>query len=168
MKDLELVPVITEKFVKEADEQARKAAGMEETIINRLEYIMQFAFNLFNQNKAYWYFHDAAEGEVGSLWKSYNKDQITMVVCDCDSLLFTDKDDVDGDLCHDGVQTRWLFEHFEKEFVDGKLRYEQKELERKSRQKELSAKKKKKDQLLIEQVKKKLSTEELAAIKRSL
>jgi hypothetical protein len=168
MNEPKVVEPITKGFALDAQEQAKKAGKMEEQIVNRLDYIMQFAFKLFNQKKAYWYFHDAAEGEVGSLWNSYDKNETTMVVCDCDALKFTDKNDLDGDLCHDGVQTRWLFESFEQEFIDGKLRYEQKELDRKSMQKELSAKKKQEDALLIEQAKKKLSPKELAAIKRSL
>ena len=168
MTEPKIVSPVTKGFLLDAEELATKAGKMEEQIVNRLEYIMQLSFQLFGQKKAYWYFHNAEEGEVGDFWRSYDKDQITMVVCDCNnSMLIIDKTGSDWGIA-DSVPTRWLFEDFEQELINGKKKYEDSLLNKKAKKEELDLQKKKEDALLIEQAKKKLSPKELAAIKRSL
>ena len=164
---------ITQKFIDEWREAYRRSAKMEDTITERIDYILRTIFETFGAKLDYWYFDGAAEGEVGDLARWMDDDEISgiyteaikeikspMVIID----KFGDEWEYQGE-----IPTRWLFDaEFAIELHNGKLQHELKEKERKEKQKERSAAKKKRDELLVEEAKKKLSKEELAAIRRSV
>ncbi len=161
------------KIFSDWEASITQTGRLENIIIERITYIIHTLFEKFDMKLDTWYFDDAGESQVGNLADHYGKYEIDSIAIELNkNFKYKDISIIDrfGEEWSWGnsIPIRWLFEDFEKEIIDGKVKYIEKEAARKSRQKELSANKKKKDQLLIEQAKKKLSTEELAAIKRSL
>lgn len=163
---------ITQKLIHDWKVASSEASSMEEEIIERIDHIVRAWFKAFNNELNYWYFDGAAEGEVGDLSKYMGADTIWCIwtelkkECPHDMAII----DKNGDVYvwESSIPTRWLFEDFEDEIINGKKLYEQKELERKAKIKTLSTQKKIEDRLLVEEAKKKLSKKELAALKRSL
>jgi len=166
---------ITQGLITDWEITTKKASAYEAVIIARLDYIIRTVFKTFERKLETWYFSDAGEGGMGNF--TYDVPEIYMVMETArnrqggydnnEDMFIIDKDG--GEYGFDGsVPTRWLFEDFEKELVDGKKKFEEKEIERKLKQKELSTAKKQEDKALIEAAKKKLSKKELAAIRRSL
>lgn len=166
--------VVTKELVKQWKTVSLQAGALEDKIVDRIDYIIKTIFKTFDQKLEYWYFYGAGEGEVGRLRidgdsfsvitelarnrnGDYNSQQMVILLKDGSEWGF------DGE-----YPTRWLFEEFEKELTDGKKKFEEQEIARKLKQKELSVAKNQKDQSLIESAKKKLSKKELAAILRSL
>jgi hypothetical protein len=160
---------ITHELVEEAQEAAFRASAFEQTIIDRISYIMASVFKLFGKNGAYWWFSGADEGEVGSFWKNYDPEQVS-VITECTSgeeMIILLKDGSEWGLV-DGFPTRWLFEDFETEIQDGKQKYKEKEIRRKAEMKKLSEQQKVEHEALIQSAKSKLSKKELNAIKKYL
>src|SRR5512135_1329026 len=168
---MKITPVkpITPELVAEAEELATRLGKMEEKITDRIHYIMLSIFKLFSKKDAYWYFYGAGEGEVGPFWAHYDKDQIGVVIDNCPGetmvILLKNGDEWGFE---DSIPTRWLFEDFEEELIQGKKKFEEREIARKAAQKELAVNKKLEDKKLIEGAKKKLSKKELEALRRSL
>lgn len=160
------VKPISPKAVAEAKELVAKVGKIEQEIINRIDYIMSFAFYLFNKKDCCWYFYGAEEGEVGNLWRGYQDETIdTAVECSGEMVILL-KDGSEWGLT-DSIPTRWLYEPFEDEMTKGKEAYEEK-IERKKRAaKAQKLKKQKADKDLAEKAKAKLSKEELAALMRT-
>lgn len=159
---------ISSEIVTQAKDLAAQAGKLEEIIINRIGYIIDTIFKTFKQKYDCWYFYGAGEGEVGDLWRHYCNNHIDIIIVGCSSeMVIIDKNGDEWGF-EDSIPTRWLFEDFEQELIDGKKKFEDKEAERKKKQKELSAAKKQEDKDLVEAAKKKLSKKELAAIRRSL
>jgi hypothetical protein len=169
MYKVEPVDKITPELVAEAEELATKAGRLEEKIVDRLHYIVTSIFKLFNKKDAYWYFYGAAEGEVGDLWSHYDIDSISIVADNCpdDSMVILLKDGSEWGL-DDGIPTRWLFEDFEQEVVNGKTLYEAKLKQHKANEKEKRFLQKEEDKKLVEIAKAKLTKKELAAIRKAL
>ena len=160
---------LSHELVAEAEEVSRRAENLEQSIIDRISYIMASVFKLFGKSKAYWWFNGASEGEVGSFWKNYDKEQIS-VITECPSgeeMIILLKDGSEWGLV-DGFPTRWLFEDFETEIKEGKQKYKEKEIIRKTELKKLSDRKKLEVEALIESAKSKLSKKELDAVKKFL
>ncbi len=164
---------ITQKFVDEWYGVSTRAAKMEDEITERIDYILRTIFETFDGKLNYWYFDGAGEGEVGDLARWMNDEEISGIYTEaaknCKSPMviidrFGDEWEYQGEF-----PTRWLFDsEFAIELHNGKLQYELKEKERKEKQKARSEAKKKQDARLVEEAKKKLSKEELAAIRRSV
>lgn len=153
-----------------ANEQASR---LEDIITSRITYIVHTLFNQFNMKLDTWYFSDAGEGQVGSLSDHCRGDEIDSIEVELNrDFVYLDINIIDrfGNewMWENMIPRRWLFEDFEKEIADGKIKYLEKEVARKAKQKELSKKKKAEDALLIEKAKQKLSAKELAALKRNL
>lgn len=163
---------VTPEFVKEGRALAAKAGAFEDQIVNRIGYIMECIFELFDKKNAYWYFRGADEGEVGDLWAHYQEhcsSSIDLIVDNCpgpEMVLILETGEDWG--FSDSIPSRWLFEDFEQELINGKKKFEDRKIERKAKKKATTAALKKEDQELIEEAKKKLSEKELAALKRSL
>lgn len=166
--------VITKQLVEQWKTVSQQAGVFEDQIVNRIDYIVKTIFKTFDQKLEYWYFYGAGEGEVGTL--RINDDYFSVITelgrnrnrdYDSQQMVILLKDGSEWGF--DGsYPTRWLFEDFEKELIDGKKKFEEKEIARKLKQKEISAAKEQEDESLIEAAKKKLSKKELAAIRRSL
>ena len=101
-------------------------------IIDRIDYVLKVWFNAFGGTLESWYFEDAEENSMGDMYLDENfvygiyinsyKGNI-----DFDDMVIIDKNGKqyswEGE-----VPIRWLFEEtFEKEIVEGKKRYEEKE-----------------------------------------
>lgn len=159
---------IEREFVIKAKGLADAAADAEESIIKRITYIVSTMVNTWEQELDTWYFDDAAEGEVGNLWSNYNETQITPLIFvkhsrAATSMIFFDKLGGEWDL-KDSFPSRWLFEDFEQELLDGKKKWENLEQERQEKIAALSKEKKS----LVEKAKKKLTKEELNALRSVL
>jgi hypothetical protein len=169
---MKIIPIkpITPELVKEAEDLASKAGRLEERIIERIHYIMVSIFKTFNKKEAYWYFYGAEEGDVGDLWKHYNKDDINVVVINAvggDKMIILLKDGSEWGF-EDSIPTRWLFEDFEEELSEGKKKFKEKEESRKLAEQEKRRQKKDTDVAIAKVAKAKLSKKELAALKRTL
>jgi len=165
---------IKQNTVKEWKRIRSEAGALEEDIEQRITYIIRFWFEAFGSKLDTWYFDEAGEGEVGDLSRHMNDDEIDSIYVEMKSHSNQIGDEYIIDkFGHEygwesSIPTRWLFENFEQEIIDGKKLYEEKEAARKLKQKEKSAQKKLKDKNLAEVAKSKLSKEELAALRREL
>jgi len=145
---------------------------LEEPIIERIDYILNYWFSAFDGKLDYWYFPDAGEGEVGDLYSNMTLDTINkFVVClekqpSDYEMCIIDQDGDEYTWCNE-IPTRWLFEDFESEIVEGKMKAIKAEEDNKAKRKALLENKKLKDKKLLTEVFTKLSKEELAAIKRN-
>jgi len=167
---------ITQKLIDNWQLAATEAGKMEGQIINRIDYIVRTIFQTFNHKLDCWYFYGAGEGDVGDLLRHYDSDEINIITelarnkgggYDSIEMVILDKEGNEWGF-DSSIPTRWLFENFEQELIDGKRLFEDQQIERKKNQKELSAKKKLEDQALATAAKAKLSKKELAALRRSL
>lgn len=163
---------ITKEHYDKWEDAISVAFQHEQVILNRITYILEVWFAAFGAKLENWYFDNAGEGEVGNLCDNVNPDSIVNIYSECKP--FPRKEMVILDKWGDEwgweseIPLRWLFEDFEDEVNNGKKLFDEKELARKSKKKELSLAKKMKDEELIEKAKMKLSPEELAAIRRGL
>lgn len=175
-KEINKIDKIEFSTINEYNRLNQEIGKYEGQIIDRIDYILYFMFNLFGNNLETWYFDGAGEGQMGNLSDNMNNHSIN-IITECDrrrysdviykDIVIIDKDNkewsYEGDL-----PKRWLFEDFEAELVEGKRKYEEVEAARKIKEKETRKAKKEKDQKLAEAAKSKLSKEELAALKRTI
>jgi len=145
---------------------------MEEEVIDRISYVVQKICDVFEAELNTWFFDDAEEGEVGSVKNHINSTEVYDYVIDIDNqnnihFIILDKDGKKLDIS-DQFPRRWLHEDFEKELIEGKSSFLKTEQERKEKQKLSREIKKANDLKMLEKAKKKLSKEELAALKRAL
>jgi hypothetical protein len=167
--------VLEKDFFGRALEAQNTVAMYEDKIVNRITYILHKFFAIWDLKLDTWYFDDAEEGEVGNLWRNMDSQTIGRLVVDLTKEsqrkwadpIFVDKYGVEYEWCNE-IPTRWLFEDFEKEVIEGKKKFEEQEAVRKAKQKARSQKQKEEDAKLLEVVKQKLSPKELAALRRSL
>ncbi len=165
------IHAITPKLVMDWEQATKKASALEEEIINRIDYILHFWFAAFGAKLEYWYFDGADEGEIGPI--KMNIDTIWNFYVEAknfpdDDMRFIDKDG-DEYSWQSEIPTRWLYDDsFEEEITKGKAEYERRETERLAKKKQKAADKKLQDSKLVEDAKKKLSKEELAALRRTL
>lgn len=151
---------------------AANVGRLEDDITSRITYIITKWFEIFGAKLNTWYFDGAEENEVGDLSRYMNDNNIWNIYVDSEN--FPDNelyiiDRFGKEYCWQSeIPTRWLFSDFEKEIIEGKKLYEEKEEARKLKRKETTIARKQKDAKLFENAKKKLSKEELAAIRRSL
>jgi len=164
---------ITKEYFEQAEKVIAFANKFTGKIEDRLDYIIHKFFEIYDCKVNTWYFEDVEESEVGNLWDHMDQDYITSIWIDINerskkynNYAFIDKFG-EVDEWANSIPTRWLFEDFEQEVIDGKKKFEEKELAKKARQKELSEQKKNKNAELVEKAKQKLSKEELQALKRS-
>lgn len=167
---------IDKEFVERARSMAREASIMEDVIADRIDYIIREMCKTFNTKLLYWYFPDAAEGEVGNLWEHFSNEQISVITQflgdkskNGSSRTMSIIDKFDNELFFDFdsfIPTRWLFEEFENELIEGKKKFEEKEALCKLEQNKKKSLKKIEEEKLIESVKRKLSKEELKVIKK--
>ena len=169
MYKIESVKPINQEMVKEAEELAAKAGKLEEKIVNRIHYIMTSIFKLFNKKTAYWYFYGAGEGEVGDLWSHFDKDSISIVIDNCpgESMVILLKDGSEWGF-DDSIPTRWLYEDFEEELVEGKKKFIEKTSDLEAARIDKALQEKEEAKKLAVRAKAKLTKAELAALKKSL
>lgn len=160
--------IITKEFVNETLLLNNQLESKKEIIFNRIEYILKFIFKAFGGELDYWYFDGAEEGEVGDLFKNYNPNTIYVIAEGSYNYSviidkFNNEWDFDGE-----IPTRWLFEDFEDEVLDGLKEYKKRQEEKKQKAQTKKAKEKANLEKLVLEAKKKLSKEELLALKKSL
>ena len=156
---------------KEIKKQTDKIEG---EIIERLDYIIRFLHKTFGVKLGTWYFYGAGEGRMGEL--CYEDDAIN-VVTELDRSSdgeYHSKEmciiDDNGDewMFDSYIPTRWLFEAFEQEIIDGKVKYEVVKKAKQEKEKAKRLQKKEEAKKLAESAKQKLTKAELAAIRKSL
>lgn len=164
-------PAITPELVMKWENAVKQASKLEDEITDRIDYILHFWFSTFGAKLEWWYFDGAEEGEVGDI--KINMDTIWNFYVEVKN--YPDNDmsiiDKDGDVYswQSEIPTRWLYDdNFEEEIVEGKAEFERREAERLAKKKQRTAEKKAQDSKLAEAAKKKLSKEELAALRRTL
>jgi hypothetical protein len=155
---------IKHDLVKSWQKASSEADFLEGAIVERMDYIIHTIFDTFGSRLGSWYFSDAQEGQMGHLtydepdlfmqwWQPEIKEDMFIIDKNGEEYMFDQS-----------IPTRWLFEDFENELIDGKKKYEEKEsailVERLSKK---EARKK-----LIASAKKKLTKAELAALKQTL
>lgn len=163
---------ITPQLVSEWEVARSKASELENQITERIDYILNVWFKTFGGSLKYWYFDGAGENEVGDLAKYMGDESIYGLFIECNpnsknEMVIINKDGSEWGW-ESEIPTRWLFEDFENEIINGKKLYEERAANRKAKKKELTLAKKQEDATLIEEAKKKLSKKELAALRRSL
>lgn len=163
---------ITPNLIVNWQEAHAKASKFEDQIIDRIDYILNTWFEVFGSKLDYWYFDGADEGEVGNLSRYFDNNSISgfyVEVNKCpNEMIIIDKDGHEWGW-ESEIPTRWLFEDgVKEEIVNGKAEYERRERERKEKKKQSAANRKAKDEQLAAEAMKKLSKEELAALKRAL
>jgi hypothetical protein len=152
------------------------AKSSEESIVERITYIVTSIVESWDQKLDTWYFDGAAEGEVGDLWSNFNDNEITPLIfivpkrtsvgtarfhdTQSTSMVIFDKKGAEWDLKH-SFPSRWLFQDFAQELVDGKNKWEILDQEKRERLNALSKEKK----ALVEKAKKKLTKDELNALR---
>lgn len=145
---------------------------MEEEVLDRISDVIQKICDVFEVKLNTWFFDDAEEGDIGSVKNNINSTEVgDYVICLYEQnnvdFVILDKDGKERDLS-DQFPRRWLHEDFEEELIEGKRLFLKKERERKEKQKLSREIKKANDLKMLEKAKKKLSKEELAALKRNL
>lgn len=145
---------------------------MEEEVLDRISHVIQKICDVFEVKLNTWFFDDAEEGDIGSVKNNINSTEVgDYVICLYEQnnvdFVILDKDGKERDLS-DQFPRRWLHEDFEEELIEGKKLFLKKERERKEKQKLSREIKKANDLKTLEKAKKKLSKEELAALKRVL
>lgn len=129
---------ISNKILKEWENARSIADVFEQEIIDRIDYIINEILKTFDQKLDTWYFHDAGEGSLGDLSPNLDEKNVSFVYeiardSDSEEMVILLKNGFEYSL-HDGeFPTRWLFEDFEEELIQGKKDYEEKEEEKKRR-----------------------------------
>lgn len=150
-------------MVADWKENRKRADVLEVQISDRMNYIITTVCKTFNVDLETWYFSDAQEGEMGhlywdepelfSVWDVKEKKDMTILTRDGEEYYFDNS-----------IPTRWLFENFEEELENGKRLYEEREEEKLKKRLEATEYTKK----LADSAKKKLTKEELRALKKLL
>lgn len=168
-------PILPE-FVAHAEAIAHQARSLEELIINRINYIVETLFKTFGVNLDFWYFCGAGEGEVGDLWRNYDKENGINIETGLSrntsytEIIIIDKNGDEWEF-DSYIPIRWLFENFEQELIDGKKKYEEAQEAKKAAEhikREAKKEKDKQTKALAAQAKKKLTKKELIALKQIL
>lgn len=164
---------ISASLVSEWEKASNEAGKLEDKIVSRIDYIVKLIFKTFNQKLETWYFYGAEEGEMGDLSRAIDSDRVSFIFdlkrhtsfYDANILL---KDGSEYNFEEGEFPTRWLYEEFETELIDGKKQYDLAQEVIKSKVKEKALQKKIKMAALTKSLKSKLTKEELALIKNRL
>ena len=163
MNKVDKTKPIAHGTVADWKETRKRADILEEQIVDRMGYIIQTIAKTFNAQFETWYFSDAQEGQMGSLtwdepelfsvWDIRNRKEMAIITESGEEYRFDNS-----------IPTRWLFENFEQELEEGKRRFDEREEE--TLKKRLAATDY--TNKLAENAKKKLTKEELRALKKVL
>jgi hypothetical protein len=155
---------INKELLANADKLKTELFVLENKITDRIDYIVRYCFGKIDT----WYFDDAQPGSIGDLWENIKYNEIEGIIISRGErfpertekdLIIIDSNGGEINL-YDSFPKRWLFEDFEKEVDEGKIKYEKKQLEKKNKRNE----KKDKTKSLAKSAAEKLSKDELAAI----
>lgn len=156
-----------------------EASSYDALIEDRISFILDTVFLLFGEKKSGWYFPDAEENEVGDFEKANGDPEwIDVVAYGC--LENGQVKLADGKYFNpsERIPYRWLFESFEDELKEAKLRYEEEVLAKKRKSQEKKANKKTRDaeqaklrehqKEIMKVVENKLTPEELAVLRMKI
>jgi hypothetical protein len=146
-------------------------AILAEVISKRMTYIIEFCLKTCNGKLDWWDWRnkEGEENVTGDFIHSYDPNTLNVVINWKyeNKMVFIDKNDEEQDLEWGEFPTRWLYEDFEDEFVNGiKLRQEKVREQAKKDTAKQQKKKQEKD-ALIAAAKAKLTPEELKALKNA-
>jgi len=161
---------ITKDFYNETLDKEKELYKNVEVLEKRLDYILTTFFHQWDINLNTWYFEDAKEGEVGNILQNMNSDSVYYIHIETNSkhdkkfhneeIVIIDK--FGKELYWENeIPTRWLFEDFEQEVIDGKAKMEEKNRKSKEKREKVLASRKANAKKIMENIKGKLSKEEL-------
>ncbi len=168
------VEKITSEVVVSWKKKKAEADKEEEKILDRIQYILEAIFSSEKSSLEYWWFDGVGKDDdnAGDVEKHMNDKEIWGIVTDGHSGLFGY-----NYILNDGrewryegsIPARWLYEDFENELLEGKNKFEARELEKKNsnilNKKSKKIKEQKKKELAISAMAK-LSKEEIDAIRK--
>lgn len=160
---------ISKNVINEWEAASLVTLKLENTINNRVSYIISQIELIFNFDLDYWDYPthtDDADGDIGLGLGDENIIRYSLIGRH-PNLVIILKDGTEWGL-EDECPRRWLFEDFEEELANGKILYEQKLILKKQKESEKRKSKKEEDKVLAAAAKAKLSAKELAALKRTL
>lgn len=160
---------IEKEFYDQTVNLRSQLAKQEKLIIDRINYIVNCLDKSF-PNKSYvkkanWFFVNAEEGELGDFWNNHGLEFIDIIFLNFpNKMIIIDKKGIEYDFAIGSLPTRWLFEDFEEELIEGTKKY--KELEKKKEEYEKQKKiiEKKENFDLLKSAKEKLTKEEFSAL----
>lgn len=123
---------IDKTHIKNAKDARKIYDAQIKPIEARINYIVMKIFELFEIKDHYWYLYGAAEGTRGDILNECNCTYIEPMYDShknnyksghIEDMNIYDRYNKHISLC-DGFPTRWLWEDFEKELIDGKATYE--------------------------------------------
>jgi hypothetical protein len=162
---------ISRKLVSDWKEAQSEAGRLKSEIIDRIYYIVETWFALYGAKLECCYFDCASENEFGDLDRNMDEDVVSNLYTECKN--FPDDNELafinkygDEYSWQGEIPTRWLYDDsFKDEIIQGKAKYLQLEEERLAKKKQALSNKKVKDKKLVDDAIKKLSKDELAALK---
>ncbi len=157
---------LTNDDVNDWKEATRKAGVLEETITQRIDYILRTIYKTFGKKFDYWYI----PGEDASLrhYELEPENDFTGYCIEpyCSSLpIYSKVVDCEINLIDEGFPSRWLYEDFEEELTQGREYYKQWKTEKENKRKEKLVKSAEKKAATLKAIRQKLSPEELKLIK---
>jgi len=162
------VDPLNRKFFSGRETVVKSLRSYDETLENRIQYIVESICSVFGQKLYTWYYPGADEGAVGSFDKASDGHAVSLhIEIEDDKWLAIDNSIIlsDGEWQLYEIPFRWLTEDFEDELKNGRAAYLQKLEDDKKKLEDKNKKRKAKKQDLIEQIKKKLTPEELKLLK---
>lgn len=113
----------------EAKELSSKIYAIEQKLIARVDYILKFWLGKFDCEIDTWFFDDAEEGEMGSVFKNMDDQNIhsfTLQVLDGKKIKHLQYVDGNGEIhvWNGQIPKKWLFQGFEHEVTSGKYLYD--------------------------------------------
>jgi hypothetical protein len=157
---------IAKDVIDNYKEALNNISALHVQIDERVEYIINKICNTFNVQLDWWsYSHSDDNG--GEFCDAYSEDQITPCInleSDYNPCVILLNNGSEWGLM-DGIPIDWLFEDFEEELVNGKAAYIKQQEDKKNKAKAKKLDKRAKEKELLEQIKSKLSPEELKVLK---
>lgn len=165
-------PKLNTKTLADYKKLRASASELENSIADRITYVLDTIYKTFGSSCDNWYFDGAEEGQLGDVNRHVDHHEVSGIIAYSkkpsgqDMAVILNNGDEWG--LDEGFPTHWLFEDFEQELKDGKEKFLKKEAERKELEKAKRDSKKQKDADLAAKAKAKLSKAELAALKSTL
>lgn len=167
MEKSKFVEPLTQDICTDIENLFSERSRISALLTGRVNYIIEEMARVFNVKISWWSFSNPSEYvSEGSFEDSYGQDyfEFEWELDRCKDCTILNKDGRLIDLNNE-FPTRWLYEPFEDELLEGKSRLEQKKSAKKAANKAKQLLKKKEKELLLEQLKGKLSAEEMKVLK---
>jgi hypothetical protein len=165
-REIVKMDAVSTEIVDKWKELQEEAAELEQRMQARIGYILKFFFEAAGSKLDWWRFGSYEEEKP--MYGQVGKDYISGIYAESkgsypseESLTFIDKNGKEELFLLDwGIPTRWLYEDFEQEVVDGLKKYKDVVAQRKAKEFERRTKNKQEKEKLVAEAKAKLTKEE--------